>query len=63
MNATFTVFFEEPVWVGELERNDEGKSEKSRFIFESEPDDCDVYKFVLGNYEKTIPKKRAEISA
>lgn len=45
-----TVFFENPFWVGIIERIDNGKLSVSKVVFYSEPKDCEVYEFVLKDY-------------
>jgi hypothetical protein len=50
MNATnskFTIFFEDPFWVGVFERNFDGKLEVCRVVFGSEPTDNEVHEFIL----------------
>lgn len=45
-----TVFFEEPFWVGILERYEDGKLSVAKVTFGSEPKDYDVYQFILEHY-------------
>lgn len=45
-----TVFFEEPFWVGIVERIDNGKLSVCRIVFGAEPRDYEIYHFVLHNY-------------
>lgn len=44
--AQFTVFFEEPFWVGVYERSNGRKLQAARIVFGAEPKDCDVYEFL-----------------
>ena len=48
--ARFTVFFEEPFWVGVYERADGGKLLAARVVFGAEPKDANVYAFLLQHW-------------
>ena len=48
--ASFTVFFEDPFWVGVYEREEPGGLTACRVVFGAEPKDGEVYDFVLRNY-------------
>ena len=48
--ASFTVFFEDPLWVGVYEREEPGGLTACRVVFGAEPKDYEVYDFVLRNY-------------
>ena len=48
--ASFTVFFEDPFWVGVYEREEPGGLTACRVVFGAEPKDYEVYNFVLKNY-------------
>ena len=48
--ASFTVFFEDPFWVGVYEREEPGGLTACRVVFGAEPKDYEVYDFVLRNY-------------
>lgn len=50
--ATFTVYFEEPFWVGVYERTAGGKAEACRVVFGAEPKDYEVYGFLLNHWER-----------
>ncbi|MFR3728351.1 YjdF family protein [Lacrimispora sp.] len=52
VTVTFFVFFEEPFWVGILERISDGKLEVCKVTFGAEPKDYKVYEYLLRNYEK-----------
>lgn len=45
-----TVFFEEPFWIGLLERGGRGGYEVSKITFGAEPKDYEIYDFMLKNY-------------
>jgi len=66
--SKFTVFFDDPFWVGVYERIDGDNLEVARVVFGPEPKDYEVYEFMLKNFytlrfsppvdvEKTIVKK------
>lgn len=46
----FTVYFDEPFWVGVFERFEDGKLETARVVFGKEPKDYEVYSWVLSHY-------------
>lgn len=50
--AKFTVYFEDPFWVGVYERLENGKVEACRIVFGAEPKDYDVYDFLLKNWKQ-----------
>jgi len=60
----FTVFFEEPFWVGVFERECCGRYEACKIVFGSEPKDYEIYEFLLKNYcnLRFSPSVQAEIS-
>jgi hypothetical protein len=47
MVATFTVFFEDPFWVGILESEHEGTLVVARHVFGSEPSNAELLDFLL----------------
>jgi hypothetical protein len=47
MVAVFTVFFEDPFWVGILESEDEGRLEVAREVFGAEPSNAELLRFML----------------
>ncbi|MDD6146076.1 MAG: YjdF family protein [Oscillospiraceae bacterium] len=47
-----TVFFDPPFWVGVFERIEKGKLSVCKVTFGAEPRDCEVWDFVLKNYDK-----------
>lgn len=55
MNKTagkLTIYFEAPFWVGVFERIYDGKLSVCKVTFGAEPKDCEVWEFVLRNYNK-----------
>ncbi len=50
VSVGFSVFFEEPFWVGILEREVDGKLFVSKVTFGPEPRDYEVNEFLLKNY-------------
>ena len=50
VSGKLTVFFEEPFWVGVFERVSDGKLSVCKVTFGAEPQDYEVYDFVLKNY-------------
>lgn len=51
-NSKLTVFFEEPFWAAVAEHEFCGKYEVSKIIFGAEPKDCEIYAFILKNYDR-----------
>ncbi len=51
-SAKLTVFFEEPCWVGVVERISDEKLSVCKVTFGAEPKDYDVYDFIQKNYYK-----------
>lgn len=52
VTVTFTVFFEEPFWVGVLESAAGGKERVCKITFGAEPKDYEVHRFLLENYHQ-----------
>lgn len=50
--SSLTVLFEEPFWVGILERSDGKRYEVCKIVFGAEPTDGEVYEFLLKNYNR-----------
>ena len=46
----FTVFFEDPFWVGVFERIENGKLSVAKVTFGAEPKDFEIYEFVSKHY-------------
>ena len=59
--SKFTVFFEEPFWVGIYEQQWENRYAVCKITFGAEPRDNEVYAFLLQNYNKLQFSQRAEI--
>lgn len=60
IKAKFTVFFEEPFWVGVYERICDGEYQLCKVTFGSEPKDYQVYNFLMENggnlhFSKPVP--------
>ncbi len=47
-----TVFFEDPFWAGVFEGVLDGKLSVCKVMFGEEPNDYEVYDFVLKNYDR-----------
>lgn len=50
MNAIFTVYFENPFWVGILESENEGSLIVARHVFGREPTNAELLHFMLYQY-------------
>jgi hypothetical protein len=50
MNAIFTIYFENPFWVGILESEDEGILIVARHVFGREPTNAELLHFMLYQY-------------
>lgn len=51
-SAAMTVFFEEPFWVGVVERTDDNGYSVCKITFGAEPHDYEVYALILQEYER-----------
>ena len=51
-SLTLTVFFDDPFWVGVFERIENGKLSACKVTFGAEPKDCEVWEFILRNYNR-----------
>lgn len=47
-----TVFFEEPFWVGVLERMENSRLSVAKVTFGAEPKDAEVYEWILKHYTR-----------
>ena len=54
MQASLTVFFEDPFWVGVFESISEGKLSVCKVTFGAEPKDYDVWEFILRHYDELV---------
>ncbi len=50
--SKFTVFFDEPFWIGVFERIEGSKLSVCKITFGAEPTDAEIYTFLLSNYNK-----------
>ncbi|MGF7060704.1 YjdF family protein [Brassicibacter mesophilus] len=50
ISSEFTVLFEEPFWIGIFERTYDEEYEASRIVFGPEPKDCEVYDYILKEF-------------
>ena len=50
VSLTFRVFFEDPFWIGVVERISDGTMEVCKITFGMEPKDYEVYDWLLKNY-------------
>lgn len=48
------VFFQEPFWIGVVEKISDGKLSVCKVTFGTEPKDYEVYDFILKNYNNLI---------
>lgn len=63
VSLTFLVFFEDPFWIGIVERISDGTMEVCRITFGAEPKDYEVYEWLLKNYDRLrfSPAVKAEV--
>jgi hypothetical protein len=54
MEGKFTVYFDDPFWIGVCERQDEDGYSVARVVFGGEPSDAALYQFILKNYRQFI---------
>ena len=61
--SRLTVYFDEPFWVGVVERVEGGRLSAAKITFGAEPRDAEVYAFVLRYYDKLpfSPAMKVEI--
>lgn len=65
ITARFTVYFENPFWVGVLESSSGGMLEAVRIVFGAEPTDGEVYEFLMANWSRlrfSPPLRGAELT-
>lgn len=48
--SSFTVFFDDPFWVGLYERTEDGRYTVCKVVFGAEPKDYEVYDFLLKHW-------------
>lgn len=51
-DSKFTIYFEDPFWVGIFERNINGRLEVSRVVFGAEPKDGEIHHFLLTKWNE-----------
>ncbi|MEG1823031.1 MAG: YjdF family protein [Clostridiales bacterium] len=51
LKSTFTVFFEEPFWVGIYRREYQNHYEVSKVTFGAEPKNQEIYNFIITNWQ------------
>lgn len=52
VSVRMQVFFEDPFWVGLVERITEGRLTASKITFGAEPKDYEIFQYILDNYWK-----------
>lgn len=50
--SKFTVFFDDPFWIGIFERIESNKLSVCKITFGAEPTDAEIYAFLLSHYNK-----------
>lgn len=63
IQVTLHVFFEEPFYVGVLERVEDGRLTVCRTVFGAEPKDAEVYAWLLKEYDRLTPSPAVEADA
>ena len=61
MEASLTVFFEDPFWVGVFERMEDGKLSVCKVTFGAEPKDYEIWEYVLQHYYELVFSPAIEI--
>ena len=54
MKASLSVFFDEPIWVGVIERIEDGKLSVCKVTFGAEPKDYEVLDYILHHYYELV---------
>lgn len=52
--SLFTVFFEDPYWVGIIELTVDGSYSVARIVFGSEPTDAQILEYLFKNYPNNV---------
>ena len=60
-SAKLTVFFEDPFWVGVIERIEAGRLTACKITFGAEPKDYEVHAFLLKNYGRLAFSPSVEV--
>ena len=63
MEASLTVFFEDPFWTGVFERIRDGKLSVCKVTFGAEPKDYEVWEFVLQHYYELVFSPAVQIDS
>ncbi len=50
VEGSFTVFFDDPFWVGVYERREANRLSACRVVFGAEPSEREVYEYLLANW-------------
>ena len=61
MEGTFTVFFDDPFWVGVFERFDNGRLSVCKVTFGAEPKEQEIYAFLLRHYTELRFSREVDI--
>ena len=61
MEASLTIFFEDPFWVGVFERIEDGKLSVCKVTFGAEPKDYEIWEYVLQHYYELVFSPAIEI--
>jgi hypothetical protein len=59
---SLTVLFEDPFWVGVVERQEDGTLQAARHIFGSEPAPAEVLEFVLHRLDRLLERPAAMVA-
>ena len=61
MEGTFTVFFDDPFWVGVFERFDNGRLSVCKVTFGAEPKEQEIYEYILRHYTELRFSREVDI--
>lgn len=53
-DSLFTIYFEDPYWVGIIEQHVNGSYSAARIVFGSEPSDADILNYLSKNYPNNV---------
>jgi hypothetical protein len=59
---TLTIFFEEPFWVGVVERQADGELQAARHVFGAEPAPAEVLEFVLHRINRLLEQSSVAVA-
>jgi hypothetical protein len=60
-SINFTIFFEDPFWVGVVERQFDGTLQAARHVFGAEPAPTEVLEFVLGQMNRLLERSSVAV--